>query len=801
MNSVSLTPRLLLLAALAMSHAGSVAAQKATKLREPLPIEVAVLLHGHNGRSSFDLSPDGQWIAHTVSTDESVPRDTISQTYSPTGFSFAEGDSRMVIHLTNTKTGEVIQLGGPKSTSWAAVWSPDGSRVAYYSDEGGEAGIWIWERATKKATRFPGVIARPYFGFEFVRWSADGQRIMAKILPEGVTIAQANAIVRDGGRSSTPKFKKVGPGEPSVIVRSFEPKTAKGHTTTTTSGRSAPVGDLTYAHVDLAILDLRTSSVTRIVRKTPVRVAVFTPDEKTVVYTVLKGWEANTQQSNYDIAAIELAGGAARVLESNARLEYGVEWSISPDGKTVAYIPSGQLGSPELVLVPVAGGGSRTIAGGNLKDSKIGQGEYAPLWDTKGENLYALGDGKLWKVTVASGDAKSIGAIPGWTIRATATPFGQPIIASPDGGKTFWVTAREPAGTKAGIFAIDAATGEVREGFKGEQALDGIFNLDLCASTGEIAYVSTDQQHLDDVWMFNTKDRSTRQVSHINTKVDEYELGQGKIIEWKTADGKALRGALLLPPGLKQGQRVPLIVYVYGGDNGSRFINRFGFWGDMATFNMHLFATRGFAVLYPDAPIRTGETMTDIVKSVMPGVDAAIEQGYVDGDRMAVMGQSYGSFNTLSIITQTNRFKAAVITAAVLYPDLFTDYIRSMGYYEHGQGNMGGTIWEQHDRYYRNSPLFHFDKIQTPLLIGQGETDGDLEPSEAIFRALERLGKPVEYRLYQGEGHVITQTPNVLDFWKRRLAFLAEHLDLQYDARGGIVFEGDRAKSSRSGTK
>ena len=94
-----------------------------------------------------------------------------------------------------------------------------------------------------------------------------------------------------------------------------------------------------------------------------------------------------------------------------------------------------------------------------------------------------------------------------------------------------------------------------------------------------------------------------------------------------------------------------------------------------------------------------------------------------------------------------------------------------------------------------NSPIFHFDKIQTPLLIGQGERDDDLAPVEAIFTALERLRKPVEYRLYKGEGHVITQAPNVIDFWNRRLDFFREHLDLVYDDKGAIVFDGERARS------
>jgi dipeptidyl aminopeptidase/acylaminoacyl peptidase len=108
---------------------------------------------------------------------------------------------------------------------------------------------------------------------------------------------------------------------------------------------------------------------------------------------------------------------------------------------------------------------------------------------------------------------------------------------------------------------------------------------------------------------------------------------------------------------------------------------------------------------------------------------------------------------------------------------------------------VGGSIREYRDRYFDKSPLFLFDRIETPLLIGQGERDGDLTPANVIFNALERLDKPVEFRLYQAEGHVLTQKPNVIDFWQRRLDFFAEHLDLARDSRGTILFEDDRPKS------
>src|SRR5688572_20975371 len=154
--------------------------------REPLPLDVITSIQSHNGRSPIDLSPDGEWLAHTYGRAETVPRQTAL--FAASGFPFAEGNARMQAALTNTKTGQVIRLGGEQGSSWAAVWSPDGRRVAFYSDDTGAASLWLWERETGKAQRFPGVIVRPFFGFEVVRWSADSQRILCKILPVGMSV-------------------------------------------------------------------------------------------------------------------------------------------------------------------------------------------------------------------------------------------------------------------------------------------------------------------------------------------------------------------------------------------------------------------------------------------------------------------------------------------------------------------------------------------------------------------------------------------------------------------------------------
>ena len=754
----------------------AVAAAAAQPLREPLPLEVAASIRSHNSRSPIDLSPDGEWLAHTYGRDETVPRQTVM--FSATGVPFAEGNARMQAALTHTSTGEVIPLGGNKGSSWGAVWSPDGQRVAYFSDDSGEVGLWIWDRATRKAERFPGIIARPMFGFELPRWSADSKRVLCKILPVGMTVAEANALVpdRDTGR----RFPGGGPDKPSVLVfrANLDPVEKTEDPPRRVSGNDRQLADL-------AILDVAAKRVIHRIERTRTTWFAWSPDQSRIAYTEHVGWEENTQQTNYDLVVFDPATGTRRVALKSFRSSYGIDLSWAPDSRRIAHIASGQLGKGQLRIVDVTTETPQIVTATGVPSFDTNDGERVPLWSADGKTIYAIGtDSALWKVDTASGQGTAAGETAGHQLRMLVSQPNLFTVWSNDGGRTTWAIGRARDTQEFGFYQIDLTAGTVRRAFGEKKVYSTSFNVDANDQTGAIVFVARDRRHPPDAWRFDPKATAVRQVTRLNEHLDRYELGDTRVIEWKGLDGQSLRGALLLPPGYEGKQKLPLVVWVYGGSNGSANVNTFGLTGHGTTFNMEILATRGYAVLFPEAPIKPGSITKDLMASVMPGVDAAIAQGYADPDRLAIMGQSYGALNVLSIITSTPRFKAAVITAAVTHPDLVSAYLEmspdgsaaSAGYYEQGQGNMGGTPWQYPDRYRENSPIFAFDRVETPLLIGQGEKDGRLIGADAVFVALQRLGKKVEYRIYENEGHVIARKANVIDFWKRRLEFLEEHL-------------------------
>jgi dipeptidyl aminopeptidase/acylaminoacyl peptidase len=181
----------------------------------------------------------------------------------------------------------------------------------------------------------------------------------------------------------------------------------------------------------------------------------------------------------------------------------------------------------------------------------------------------------------------------------------------------------------------------------------------------------------------------------------------------------------------------------------------------------------------------------ELTKGVLPAVDRAIDLGIADPKRLGVMGQSYGGFSTYGLITQTDRFGAAVAMAGLSdfislyglfdarmrYTDTAEENLFQMALFEAGQTRMGSPPWKDIGRYLRNSPLFYVERVKTPLMIIQGDMDYvALQQGEQFFTALYRQGKRASFVRYWGEGHVLEGPANIRDMWERIYAWFDENL-------------------------
>jgi dipeptidyl aminopeptidase/acylaminoacyl peptidase len=206
-------------------------------------------------------------------------------------------------------------------------------------------------------------------------------------------------------------------------------------------------------------------------------------------------------------------------------------------------------------------------------------------------------------------------------------------------------------------------------------------------------------------------------------------------------------------------------------------------------------------MFFPDMPLRLGTPMQDIAGTVLPGINRVVELGIADPGQIGVIGGSYGGYSTLALLVQSPRFAAAVAVASPA--NLFSYYARlpregepDVSWLETGQGRMGGDPWELRSRYVENSPFFYLDRIRTPLLLVHGTVDVAVPvmESDAVYVALRRLGKEVEYARYVGEGHAAWGRFNSLDFAQRTLAWFDRHLKQSAAGPGGSERERPAAR-------
>jgi dipeptidyl aminopeptidase/acylaminoacyl peptidase len=226
---------------------------------------------------------------------------------------------------------------------------------------------------------------------------------------------------------------------------------------------------------------------------------------------------------------------------------------------------------------------------------------------------------------------------------------------------------------------------------------------------------------------------------------------QSRLIRWQS-DGLTIEGLLYLPPDAKG--RVPLVVNVHGGPAGT-FV-------DSDSNLVNLLVSQGWAVLQPNPRGGTAYGTAFLAankndmgggdyRDIMAGVDAVLRDYPVDGQRMALIGYSYGGEMAGFVAGRTDRFKALVSGAPVI--DQFSEYgTEDSSWYDRWYY---GKPWVNFADAWRQSPLSGAARAKTPFLLVQGaeDTTDPKGQSQEMYRALRQEGVPVELILYPRAGH------------------------------------------------
>lgn len=279
--------------------------------------------------------------------------------------------------------------------------------------------------------------------------------------------------------------------------------------------------------------------------------------------------------------------------------------------------------------------------------------------------------------------------------------------------------------------------------------------------------------------IFLRENGKERQLTRLQEAVAEFPEVRSKVLRWRAKDGTEIEGVLWLPFSYKAGTPVPLLTELHGGPTGVT-LDAFPI---PRVYPLQVFLQSGIAVLSPNfrgsanygAPFRLKNTLSQGVgdfDDVMSGVDKLIADGIADRDRLGVMGWSYGGYLTGSVVTQTNRFRAASIGAPAI--DWTTYYGQTETAQEVLWTYFGGTPWDVPEKYARHSSRAGLKNIRTPSLLQVGALD--INHNGEFFQALTDLKVPVEYTLYPREGHGFTEPAHIRDLMERNLSWFLRWL-------------------------
>ncbi len=693
--------------------------------------------------SDVQISPNGSWVVYTVSTvadDKTINSLWLARAgtdAAPYAINPQQPTRRNVPYSDweDLRTAATLLLPAGWNGS-EARWSPDSTTIAFLSNHDDQDGIWT-VKLDRREPRFVASIQSTNFFItysgESYSWGPDSKRIA--YISATTEIAEPSA----GKRTDDPR----------VIDRlQYKSRTS--------------LSDTKRSHV--WVVDVERPEPRQLTSGGFYDHAVsFSPRGDEILF--LSNHEADPDaNNNSDIFAVDMAGQVRQITDTKG-CEYDPSWS--PDGKWIAYLATKRdvttidsvAEDSHVWVIPASGGAGREI------EADLDRRARDPQWSPDGRAVYFLAGDKgyttIYRAGVDGGKVSRFslfvyeGALGGVfdiedskfridtssTITAVAPPF------------------------QIGAFSVSSRAQLIRNGTD---------------SSYPIAFTISTAVRPAEVWSFVGSGVPLRRLSsHNDSFVRLTRFLVPDEFTYQSFDGTPIQAWVMRGAGCREDRKCPLILSVHGGPHGM-----FG-WAFNANFQVY--AARNFAVLYlnPRGSSGYGQKFSDGTinewgggdyKDLMLGVDEALKRySWIDPNRLAVTGGSYGGFMTNWIITQTPRFKAAVASASL--SNLISFYSTSL-YQDLIHAEFGGFPWDNFELLWQWSPLRYVRQVQTPTLFLHGENDNDVHITQAeeMYMALRRRGVDSVLVRYPREGHGLREPKHRVDALERTLAWFEKYL-------------------------
>jgi dipeptidyl aminopeptidase/acylaminoacyl peptidase len=715
-----------------------------------------------------DLSDDGRWLAATSGT----LRDRIGIDNHRFGDPTYIAPAVIDVWIIDTQTAKAQKLFPAKRQVRGPQWSPDATRLAFLVVKDNAFEPVIWERVSGRFVNLKLPVGKEVADNTELEWSPDGGQLLLTLRP-------------DSWRKQTAERFKYETAGAVVVHSSKEPFLAWDDLRRLASVRS------------LAAYDLKTGQTRELLPETKLGSYNLTEDGSFLTYS-----EDITKKTNYDVIGgtenqihLMTATGADKRTIIKSTKGITVQWSR--DYRHYAYAKDGnifiasiddkeprQLTGKKSDPEKDKGDAAKADAGNADRDADKDKKEkerFSVVRLSPNGNLLVVSNKEgLWLMDGTSGTKEMI-------VKTSdddkESPRYQVVDWSPNADKIYLSYASRTRWER-GLVSYVVSSKKLEDVFKDSHLYSG-FRLSKDGKT--FVYSSSEGNRSADLYAADADFKNIRRLTDSNPQLKARRLSKTELVSYLDADGNKAYGVLYYPVDYEPGKKYPTVFNIYEQ-----------FFDDSFNGTINILTANGYAVMQPSVNLEIGFPGEAWVKGVTSAANKLIEMGVADPERLGVQGTSYGGYATNLLITQTNRFKAAInISGKVNMVSFYTDSprlgVRNIHAPEKSQDRIGATLWQQPQKYIQHSAIMFADRIKTPLLLISGEQDHNVPARQLMemYYALRRLDKEVEWVSYTNGGHGMptTTVDEVRDYHRRIISWYDSHL------KGDLKKKGDEQKT------
>ncbi|HSG48487.1 MAG TPA: prolyl oligopeptidase family serine peptidase, partial [Longimicrobiales bacterium] len=606
------------------SGAFGLAAPVAAQELRPFTVDDALAVRGV---SVADATKDARWIAARVTT----ARSRMGTDH------FRFGDPTYVAPSTNellvldAETGEYRPVFNGEVQTGSEAWSQDGRLLGFLRHVDGATRLEVYDR---EANRVRDVRLRP--GRELVwggplAWLPDGS---------GVVVAVRAAGWSQEARSAYEALEH-GP----IVVQdsrddflSWDAVRMKGS-----------LGEL-------ALVSIPGGQVRILAPEGPYQDVRVSEDGSHLTWTVatpVKTSYTRSAGTEYEIFRLELAPGAEPVslVEKSERR---VRPQFSPDGTRFAWADRGDVWMRAMDASGPVGDSAVKVTEGErtaLTEADTTKRSYSlDRWSPDGSALLLRAQDGFWTLDageagVEGAQAAKVWGFDGETPEAWEEAPALSVVAWTENGYLY-ATRSARDRWERGIARMNLATG--REEILSADA-DLYRDWQIADDGSRLVFRRSDGDRPDELWTADGDLAGARALTDLNPQLEGVRLSRSELVTYLDVDGNQLRGVLHYPAEYVEGERYPLVAEIYED-----------FFDNGYNYSAQILAAQGWFVLRPSVELEIGFPGEAWMKGVTTAINHLMDQGLVDGGRLGVHGTSYGGYATNLLITQTDRFKAAI---------------------------------------------------------------------------------------------------------------------------------------------